>query len=120
MKSHPDIRIPILFDAEPGPDDAVLVEDGQDLPAAGYAVRFAVAKSGHVFNCACCTQRGPTADALSRMFRERATGAAPFFKRVIILASTEGEAAIRQALATDVVTAARYRLLYQPTPRQNP
>jgi len=96
--------------AKPGPDDAALVEDGGDMPESGYAVRFAVAKPGHVFNCTCCTLRGPAADALSRMFRERATGVAPFFKRVVVLASTAGEDAVRDALVRDVVTRARFRL----------
>ena len=80
------------------------------MPESGYAARFSVTKAGHVFNCTCCTLRGPVADALSRMFRERATGVAPFFRRVTILASPDGEDAVRRAVESDVVTAARYRL----------
>jgi hypothetical protein len=105
------MRIPIVMGVEPAPEDAFLVEDGADMPSAGYAVRFALGgvKAGHAFGCVCCTLRGPAADALSRMFRERATGAAPFFRRVVVLASPEGEAAVRDALAADVVTRARFR-----------
>jgi hypothetical protein len=110
MQSTTDMRIPILLDAQPNPDDAVLVEDGRDMPATGYALRFTAAKPGHVFDCTCCTLRGPAADALGRLYRERATGVAPYFKRVVVLASPEGENAIREALDNDVVTQARYRL----------
>ena len=110
------MRIPVLFggavpaDAAAGDKDAWLVEDGAAMPEAGYAVRFALSeqKFGHRIGCACCTLRGPAADALTRMFRARATGAAPFFRRVFILASPAGEAAVREALENDVVTAARY------------
>jgi hypothetical protein len=90
--------------------DAALVEDGQDMPACGYAVRFALGSAGHLPGCACCTLRGPAADALTRMFRERATGLAPYFRRVVVLASPEGEAAVREAMENDVVTSARFRV----------
>jgi len=97
----------------PAAGDAFLVEDGHDMPATGYAVRFALGpgKPGHFAGCACCTLRGPAADALTRMFRARATGVAPFFSRVAVLASPEGEAAVREALEADVVTKARFRLV---------
>ncbi len=108
------MRIPVVLGGG-GPvreGDAWLVEDGADMPAEGYAVRFALpsVKFGHIAGCACCTLRGPAADALTRMFRARATGAAPFFNRVVVLASPAGEAAVREALSDDVVTAARYEL----------
>jgi hypothetical protein len=120
MKSAPDMRIPVLFGRPMHTgggeaNDAWLVEDGATMPPDGYAVRFALpaqkfgaAGSGHSIGCACCTLRGPAADALTRMFRERAIGAAPFFKRIRVLASPAGEAAVRDALQGDVVTAARY------------
>jgi hypothetical protein len=106
------MRIPIVMGGVAGGEDAVLVEDGHAMPAAGYAVRFALgsAKSGHVAGCACCTLRGPAADALSALFRARATGVAPLFKRLVVLASAEGEAAVEAALVEDVVSAARFRL----------
>ncbi len=108
MESGSDMRIPVLFGGDPGPDEAWLVEDGADMPA-GYAVRFtAAAKFGHVAGCSCCTLRGPAADALTRMFRARATGMAPFFKKIRVLASPAGQAAVRAALEEDVVTSARY------------
>jgi len=113
MNKASDARIPIVLGGKPGPGDAVLVEDGQTMPETGYAVRFALAggKPGHFAGCACCTLRGPAADALTAMFQARARATAPFFARVIVLASPEGEAAIRDAAATDVVTRARFRVL---------
>jgi hypothetical protein len=112
MNKASDARIPIVFGGEPSPDDAILVEDGRDMPETGYAVRFAVAggQPGHVIGCACCSLRGPAADALGRIFMARARGEAPFFGRVVVLASVDGETAIREALTGDVVTRARYRL----------
>jgi hypothetical protein len=44
------------------------------------------------------------------MFQARARGSAPFFKRVVVLASPDGEAAIRAAIEEDVVTRARYKI----------
>ncbi len=125
MDSGSDMRIPVLFGAvdteAAAPDrDAWLVEDGAAMPAEGYAARFALpekkfgaadpgaAGPGHAIGCACCTLRGPAADALTRMFRARATGAAPYFKRVRVLASPAGEASVREALENDVVTVSRY------------
>jgi hypothetical protein len=103
-------RIPVLLGGHAGPEDAWLAEAGVELPAPGYAEWFALnsARLGHLAGCRCCTPRRPAADALARMFRARATGVAPFFKRVIVLASPAGEAAVRQALTEDVLTAARY------------
>jgi hypothetical protein len=103
------MRIPVLFNTTPEPDDATLVEDGHDMPATGYAIRFTATQPGHIIGCTCCTLRGPAADALGQMFAARARGQAPYFHRVIVLASPAGEAAIRQALAGDVVCAARFK-----------
>jgi len=111
MDSGSDMRIPVLFGTgAAGEADAWLVEDGAAMPPEGYAVRFALPpqKVGHAIGCACCTLRGPAADALTRMFQDRATGAAPFFKRVIVLASNSGCALVREALAQDAVTRARF------------
>jgi hypothetical protein len=103
------MRIPILFGVPPRSDDAVLVEDGQNMPQLGHIMGFSRPKPRHGLWCTCCTLRGPVADALAQLFRARATGAAPFFQRVVVLASPEGETAVREALE-DVMVAARYRL----------
>jgi len=113
MKIASDMRIPVLFgDVQAGKDDAYLTEGNPEPVPSGYADSFTrpAAQFGHVIGCTCCTPRGPAADALSRLFRARATGSAPFFKRVIVRASPAGEAAIRAAIARDMLTAARYRL----------
>jgi hypothetical protein len=110
MVSDTDMRIPLVMGEKPEPSDAILVEDGLDMPQTGYAVQFSAGRPGHGLSCFCCTPRGPVANALGRMFRERATGSAPFFKRVVVLASPAGENAVREALTGDVVTAARYRI----------
>lgn len=111
MKNTSDMRIPVLFGPQQaGNADVYLVEGGSGSELAEPAERFTLppVKFGHLTGCNCCTPRGPAAAALSRLFRARATGAALFFRRVIVLASPAGEAAIRDAIADDVVTAARY------------
>lgn len=105
-----DSRIPVLFGQQPGPEDAVLVEEGLAPPAGLYVVRFAATRPGHAIGCACCPPRGAGAEALSHAFRARATGAAPFFKRVMVLASANGAAEITAAVEQDAVSRARYRL----------
>ena len=114
MNSGTDMRIPVLFGgvARPGEADAWLVEQNTAALPSGYALSFALPAplfgDRHGIGCSCCSPRGPAAEALTRMFRARATGAAPFFKRVLVLASPAGEAAIRAALAEELLTAARY------------
>ncbi|WP_048880446.1 hypothetical protein [Acidocella aminolytica] len=105
-----DQRIPVFMGGTPGPNDAVLVEDGHAMPALGHAIRFVPPKFGHQPGCFCCTARGPVANALSSFYRDRAMGAAPYFSRVIVLASRLGEADVKAALNQDAVTRARYRL----------
>lgn len=107
-----DTRIPVVLGQQPGPDDAALVEDGFGGAEDGcYAVRFSAAKPAHPLSCACCTRQSPAADALNRAFRARTIGTAPFFSRITVLASQAGEAEIRNALKTDIITHARYRLV---------
>ncbi len=105
-----DRRIPVYMGGSPGPDDAVLVEDGHAMPAAGHAMRFVAPKLGHQVGCFCCSARGPAANAFSALYRDRAMGAAPYFNRVIVLASLPGAADVKAALDQDAVTKARFRL----------
>ena len=105
-----DSRIPVYMGGTPGSADAVLVEDGHAMPEAGHAMRFVAPKLGHQAGCFCCTARGPAANALSALYRDRAIGAAPYFNRVLVLASLLGEADVRAALEQDAVTRARFRL----------
>ncbi len=108
------MRIPVVFGATPAAGDALLIEgDAPALPGF-HVIRFSLpADTGHPIGCACCAPRGPVAEALSAAFRDRATGAAPFFHRIAVAPASAGAiAAINAALATDAVTAARYRKLF--------
>ncbi len=107
------MRIPVVFGpAAPEAGDAWLVEGGRTTRDGAYTVRFSIAKPvpGHAAGCACCTPRNAAAAALSAMFRARATGAAPFFSRVVIMVPPEKIAGIRAALQEDLFTAARYHI----------
>ncbi|MDE8349977.1 MAG: hypothetical protein POG74_10930 [Acidocella sp.] len=110
MSGSTDMRIEIVMGEAPSATDAILAQVGYAVPSGAYAVTFLPRKAGHGIGCTCCTPRGPVADALTAMFRARATGKAPFFQRVVVLASPEGEAIVREAVASDVISAARYRL----------
>jgi hypothetical protein len=101
-----DARIPVFFASEPveSEDVAWLVEDAA---AAAWDSR----EGGHVAGCACCVARSPVAEALGRLFRARAVGKVPFFTRLgLVPASEAGESAVRQALATDGLASACYRV----------
>lgn len=106
-----DPRIPIRFADTPGEEDAFLVQTGLPHPATGYVVTFETNANRHAFGCACCNGQSPAATALTKAFRARATGTAPFFRILAVIADEEGEAAIMEALERDITTAARYRLM---------
>ncbi len=106
-----DDRIPLRFGTpgEAGPGDALLLEQGHPAPA-GTAIavaRFAPAAMHGAF-CACCVARSPAATALGRLFQDRATGRVAWFTRV--LAVVADQAALADALRSDRLVAARYRL----------
>jgi hypothetical protein len=107
MNNGTDMRIPLFFS---GTADTYLVEAPRTPPPGAYAAHFTLPKPGHLIGCPCCPPRGPVSAALAALFRARATGAAPFFKSVVVLASPEGEAAVRAAVAGDVLTGARYKV----------
>lgn len=108
-----DSRIPVLFGPQPQAGDAVLAEEGQAVPMAGYVQRFAPG-AAHGLGCACCVARSPAAEALAALFRARAMGSAPYFSRVVVLASPEGRVALLAALEGDALARARYRVLVVP------
>ena len=102
-----DRRIPVVFGAQPEQTDAVLLEEGfAPPPAQGYVLGFTL--GGHVLGCACCVAQSPIGTVLGVAFRARATGEAPFFGRVVVLASAASEAAVRAALGSDVMARARF------------
>jgi hypothetical protein len=102
-----DTRIEVVFGQRPGPHDAVLAEAHHAVPPGLHAAYFAIS---HPVGCTCCVGQSPAGAALATLFRARATGRAPFFRRVVVLASPAGEAAVRQALAQEALAMARYRL----------
>ena len=87
-----DARIPVVFGAEPGPQDAVFIPEG------GMA---------HPAGCACCLARSPDAAALDRLFLRRVRGDVPWFTRIVVAGD---DPALRDALTTDPVLSARFRL----------
>jgi len=93
-----DARVPVVFgssrDAQEG--DAVLAGVLGDT-------------LGHQAGCACCVARTPAAQALGRLFMQRAQGEVAFFRRVLV-DGYAAEAAVRAALQSDPVAAARFRL----------
>lgn len=106
------MRIPVVFGGAPAPGDAVLTEGDAPAPPGGYEIRFSLPghPDSHPIGCTCCAPRGPAAEALAAAFRDRATGKAPFFTRVLVAAvSPAGEGAVRAALAQDALVAARFR-----------
>jgi hypothetical protein len=101
-----DARIPVFFATTPAETEGVawLVEDAA---VAAWDSR----EAGHVTGCACCVSRSPLAEALGRLFRARAVGEVPFFTRLgVVPASPAGAASVRQALETDGLALACYRL----------
>ena len=105
-----DTRIPVIFGTQPEPNDMVLLEEGIAPPEVGHVHRFAAALPGHLPGCSCCVARSPAAAALAAAFRARATGTAPYFKRLLVLASPGGRLDIETALAQDILCRARFVL----------
>ncbi len=93
-----DARVPVVFGssrhAQEG--DAVLAGLLDGAP-------------GHDAGCACCVARTPAAKALGDLFMRRARGEVAFFRRVMVEGQA-AEAAVRAALQSDPVAAARFRL----------
>jgi len=103
-----DARIPVVFGQQPEPDDMVLVENGLAAPEFGHVQRFSAGLPGHLPGCSCCVARSSAAAALGAAFRARATGTAPYFNRLLILASPAGRLDMETALAQDVLCRARF------------
>ncbi|GAB0116477.1 hypothetical protein [Acidisoma sp. 7E03] len=102
-----DARIPVFIAAETdhaAPDVLWLVENLAEAP-------WDKREDGHLPGCLCCITRSPVAELLGQLFRARAVGEVPFFHRLgAVPASPAGETALRQALETDGLASACYRL----------
>jgi hypothetical protein len=107
--SRIDARIPVFFASVPAEAAGVawLVEEA----AAAWDVREEGRDAGHDAGCTCCVARSPVAEALGRLFRARAVGEVAFFTRLgVVPANAAGEAAVRQALESDGLASAYYRV----------
>jgi hypothetical protein len=108
-----DARVPVVFgelDAAME-DDAMLIE-AETMPQGRVGISFQPGPGVLAAGCACCTPRGPLAQALGDMFMSRAKGSVPSFRRVIAIAATaEGRATMLAALTEDPVCAARFRVV---------
>ena len=106
-----DARVPVRFgtaeDADTG--DAVLFE-GEGTPASQLAAQFTVQPGIHAAGCACCLPRSGAALALAELFTRRARGGAEFRSVLAVATSEGGRAAIVDALQSDPVASARFRL----------
>ncbi|HEX3984863.1 MAG TPA: hypothetical protein VHX12_14305 [Acidisoma sp.] len=102
-----DARIPVFFAqaADTAAEGIAWLVENPDQAA------WDSREAGHVPSCACCVARSPVAEALGRLFRARAVGEVPFFTRLgVVPASGGGQAAVLQALETDGIASACYRL----------
>ncbi len=115
-----DPRIPVMF-ADPAQvaalleaDDAVLVEDGLNIPPGGLVARFSLGGATHALGCNCCAGRSAPAQALGAMFLARARGEGLFFRRII--AVVRDRTLVRGLLEDDVMVRARFMVGAEPTP----
>lgn len=107
-----DARVPVVFGelAEAAGEDVLLFE-GDKIPGDLIGVSFRPGPGVLAMGCACCTPRGPLAQALGEMFMARVKGEIPFFRRVVAVAETEeGRATMLAALTEDPLCSARYRI----------
>ncbi|MDQ2802692.1 MAG: hypothetical protein M3Y41_08400 [Pseudomonadota bacterium] len=109
-----DARVPVRFGpvSDAGPETALLVEGDRPVPFGVAFVRCTLARvTSHAAGCACCTPRGPAAEALGRLFLARARDANGWFRSVLaVVDGPDGRAAVLAALADDPLTSARFRL----------
>ena len=109
-----DARVPVRFGTPQTrvPGMALLLEGDGPAPPHVPVARFVLPPDQlHAAGCACCTPRGPAADALARLFLARARGEIPFFQVVVAIPlEVRSHAAIRSALDQDPFVSARYRL----------
>jgi hypothetical protein len=109
-----DARIPVIFGTaeDAGRSDALLCEgEGEGAAAPGRDWFRPDTSSGHPADCACCTPRNGAGQALARLMLARGRGTGLFFNRVIVVAVTEGgRATVLQALASDPIASACFRV----------
>ena len=111
MTRQADQRIELVFGGKVEPTDAVLLAGSGPAPQAVAIERFSPTPApGHGIGCACCAPRSQASLALARLFLARARGEVAWFKRVVVLADPATHAALRAALADDILTRARFMI----------
>ena len=104
-----DARVPVRFgDAADARDGDAVLAEGATAP--GPSASFTAQAGLHAAGCACCTPRSMAAVALADLFTRRARGAVEFRSVLVVTTSEAGRAAVADALRTDPVASARYRL----------
>lgn len=103
-------KIPVTF-AAPAPrpvpaGTAVVVAADAIAPRGNPLVRW-LAPSRHGAACVCCRPRAALAEALHRLFLDRARGAVPWFDRVELRLAPDAETL---AAFADPLVAARFSL----------
>ncbi|WP_439815469.1 hypothetical protein [Zavarzinia sp. CC-PAN008] len=109
-----DGRIPVIV-LEPGSGMDVLARVRPDRPGTLYITggrhEAALPMPSLGNACLCCTGRSDLVDLLRRSFLQRVRGEIADFDRVVIATDPGADAtAIRAAIASDVLLAARYRV----------
>lgn len=107
-----DARLPLRFGKphDRTPNEAVLTDGPEPYQPPSARFEGTTTPRTHPTDCACCNPRTAAALSLAALFQNRATTSTPAFTRVLAVVTPEGETAIRQALATDPLVSARYRL----------
>ncbi len=97
-----DMRVPLRF-AEPA-----ALTGGQVAFVEG---EHFLATDTHPAGCTCCAARNPAGRALAGLLQDRARGKVGFFNAVAVVARTPaGRAMVLEALRTDPVASACFRL----------
>ncbi|GAC1344126.1 MAG: hypothetical protein NVSMB18_21200 [Acetobacteraceae bacterium] len=107
-----DARIPLRFGAraDAGPADALLLEGEGPAATDPPTAWFQLAGTDHPPGCTCCLPRSPVALALHDLFQARAKGELPFFHGVLVIVrTTEGQAAVAKAVRSDPLLSGRFR-----------
>lgn len=121
MTQGADDRIGVVIGpaTSAGPDDALLLPAGvAAATGAGVVVSLPAGAAGivHARGCACCLPRGALAETLGRLFLARARGEVAAFRRLVAPLEGEAAAALSEALVSDRLLAARFRLEGEAAP----
>ena len=97
-----DMRVPLRFaEADNVADGQAAFREGEDF----------VPVQAHPAGCDCCAARNPAGIALALLLQNRARGTIGFFRSVVaVTRSAAGRAMVLEALRSDPVASACFRL----------